>query len=279
MAPASPLTADEIHGVYTPVVTPFRDDETVDDAAYEAALERQLAAGVAGIVVGGTTGEYYAMTIDERRDQLGVAASIVGDRAQLVAGCNTGATRDVITLARHARDLGYRAVMLSAPPISLPSQSQLAAAHRARGRRGWTPDHPRTTTRHARGRVRPRLPRPDRRPLRRHRDQGVEWRLLAVPRPPAPIRRADRDDVRHRRPGVRLSGVGRAELAGRTANVFPAEHVRFVETMASGDHRLGRDCSRRSCRSPSTWRRATTTPRSKPVWRTSASTPARFAAP
>lgn len=114
-----------IEGVYTPIVTPFRDDESIDETAFAAAVEVQIASGVAGIVVGGTTGEYYAMSIDERKRQLQFAAEIVAGRAQLVAGCNTGATRDVIELARHAKQHGYDANMLSAPPTSLPSQSQL----------------------------------------------------------------------------------------------------------------------------------------------------------
>ena len=120
------LTPNRIEGVYTPVVTPFHDDESNDEAAFTTVVERQLDAGVAGIVVGGTTGEYHAMSIEERCSQLESASSIVGERAQLIAGCNTGATRDVVALAQHARELGYQAIMLSPPPTSLPSQVQLA---------------------------------------------------------------------------------------------------------------------------------------------------------
>jgi 4-hydroxy-tetrahydrodipicolinate synthase len=241
MAPASPLTADEIHGVYTPVVTPFRDDETIDETAYEAVLERQLAAGVTGIVVGGTTGEYYAMSIEERRDQLTVAASIIGDRAQLVAGCNTGATRDVIALARHARELGYRAAMLSPPPISLPSQHQLAEHIALAAGEGGLPiilyNYP------ARSGVEFGLDcldliadRPD--VIAIKESSGDFSRFLALQR-----RYAGRIEVMCGTDDQAFDylvwGV-RSWLAG-TANVFPTEHVRFVETMAGGDHRLGRE--------------------------------------
>jgi 4-hydroxy-tetrahydrodipicolinate synthase len=116
-----------IKGVYTPIITPFHADESVDETAYIAVIEQQIQAGVSGLVIGGTTGEYYAMSIDERMHQLRFAAKTVGGRVQMVAGCNTGATRDVIALAQHAKALGYEAIMLSAPPTSLPSQDQLAA--------------------------------------------------------------------------------------------------------------------------------------------------------
>ena len=116
-----------IEGVYTPIITPFLADESVAEAAYVDVIEHQIAAGVAGIVVGGTTGEYYAMTMEERSRQFEFARDIIAGRVQIVAGCNTGATRDVIALAQRAAALGYDAVMLSAPPTSLPSQAQLAA--------------------------------------------------------------------------------------------------------------------------------------------------------
>ena len=114
-------------GVYVPVVTPFNADETVDEASFGAAVEFLLEAGVAGIVVGGTTGEYYAMGIDERLAQFELGAKLISGKAQLVAGCNTGATRDVIALAQHAKGHGYDSIMLSPPPTSLPKQAELAA--------------------------------------------------------------------------------------------------------------------------------------------------------
>ncbi|HEY4334155.1 MAG TPA: dihydrodipicolinate synthase family protein [Ilumatobacteraceae bacterium] len=117
----------KIEGVYVPVVTPFHADESVDEAGFAGAVEFLLDAGVAGVIVGGTTGEYYAMGLDERLAQLELGAKLINSRAQLIAGCNSGATRDVITLANHAKGHGYEAIMLSAPHTSLPRQHELAA--------------------------------------------------------------------------------------------------------------------------------------------------------
>jgi 4-hydroxy-tetrahydrodipicolinate synthase len=52
-------------------------------------------------------------------------------RAQLVAGCNAGSTRDAIMYAERSRDLGYDAIMLAAPYTSLPTQRELAAHYEA----------------------------------------------------------------------------------------------------------------------------------------------------
>ena len=230
-----------IEGVYTPVVTPFLDDESIDEAAYAVVIERHLAAGVAGsIVVGGTTGEYYAMSIDERRRQLELGAEIVGKRAQLVAGCNTGATRDVIALTQHAAAIGYDAVMLAAPATSLPSQSQLAAHITACADGGGLPvilyNYP------ARAGV----------------EMGFECLDEVVDHPGViAIKESSGDFSRfiamlHRYDGRievmcgtddqafdYLAWGVRSWLAG-PANVLPEQHVQFVGTMLAGDHELGR---------------------------------------
>lgn len=229
-----------IEGVYAPVVTPFHDDETVDEPSFVAAIEALIAAGVAGIVVGGTTGEYYAMTTDERTRQLAVAAEIVDHRVQLVAGCNSGATRDVIALARHAGGLGCDAVMLAAPPTSLPSQQQLAAHIRAAADEGGLPvilyNYPARS--------------------------GVEFGfecldLLADVPGVIAIKESSGDFSRFLALRSRFAsrievicgsddqafdyvawGV-RSWLAG-TANVLPRQHVEFVRAMLAGEVELGR---------------------------------------
>jgi 4-hydroxy-tetrahydrodipicolinate synthase len=90
-----------------------------------------LDGGVAGVVSCGTTGEYYAMSSDERKNVMARTREVVGSRAHLVAGCNAGSTREAISLAQSAAGMGYDAIMLAAPPTSLPSQRELAAHYRA----------------------------------------------------------------------------------------------------------------------------------------------------
>jgi 4-hydroxy-tetrahydrodipicolinate synthase len=238
--PSSLLTSDRIEGVYTPIVTPFRDDESIDDAAFVAVLERQLDAGVAGIVVGGTTGEYYAMSLEERRSQLEAASSIVGDRAQLIAGCNTGATRDVVALARHARELGYQAIMLSPPPTSLPSQTQLAEHIELSAIDGGLPvvlyNYPARSGVEFGFECLDRLA--DRSDVIAIKESSGDFsRFMAIQR-----RYAGRIEVMcgtdDQAFDYMMWGV-RSWLAG-PANVLPVEHVGFVETMLRGDHELGR---------------------------------------
>jgi 4-hydroxy-tetrahydrodipicolinate synthase len=117
----------KIEGVYVPVVTPFDANDAVNYDNLTKVIDRCIGAGVAGIVSCGTTGEYYAMTVDERVKVMQHTAAVAKGRAQLVAGCNAGSTKDAIALGVVAREAGYDAVMLAAPPTSLPQQHELAA--------------------------------------------------------------------------------------------------------------------------------------------------------
>jgi 4-hydroxy-tetrahydrodipicolinate synthase len=121
----------ELEGVYTPVVAPMHANGDLDLDGFAKVIEFCLAGGVRGLVANGTTGEYYALSADERR-QLTVHAKDVADgRAQLIAGCNAGSTREVIGYGLHAREVGYEALMLAAPYTSLPTQRELAAHYAA----------------------------------------------------------------------------------------------------------------------------------------------------
>ncbi len=117
----------KLEGVYVPVVTPFDANEGLDLSTLTKVIDFVLDGGVRGVVSCGTTGEYYAMSSDEREQVMAHTRDVVGTRAQLVAGCNAGSTREAIRLADVAIGMGYDAIMLAAPPTSLPTQRELAA--------------------------------------------------------------------------------------------------------------------------------------------------------
>ena len=114
-------------GVYTPIVAPMHPNGDLDLDGYAKVIEFCLAGGVRGLVTNGTTGEYYALSEDERNQLTVHAKTVAAGRAQLVAGCNAGSTRDVVKYGLFAKDLGYDALMLAAPYTSLPTQRELAA--------------------------------------------------------------------------------------------------------------------------------------------------------
>ncbi|MDH3694275.1 MAG: 4-hydroxy-tetrahydrodipicolinate synthase [Gammaproteobacteria bacterium] len=114
-----------LRGVYTPIVTPFDNNDNVDYAVLELVIDHVLDGGVAGVIPCGTTGEYYALNTEERTEVMRFVQKTVGDRAELIAGTNGTATRDIISFNKLAKDLGYKAVMLAPPFYSLPTQEEL----------------------------------------------------------------------------------------------------------------------------------------------------------
>jgi 4-hydroxy-tetrahydrodipicolinate synthase len=116
----------KFEGILTVTLTPFDGDGAVDFDAYERLIEHVLDKGVHTVIPCGTTGEYYALSGDERRQIMTFVAERVDGRAKLLAGTNATTTNEVIDLSRFAREAGYEGVMLAAPYYSLPTPEELA---------------------------------------------------------------------------------------------------------------------------------------------------------
>ncbi len=121
----------KMQGIIPALVTPFDSRGDIDLTTLEKLLEFQLAKGAHGFVPLGTTGEYYAMSTDERTSVLRAVKEVVSDRAVLIAGTNAACTRDVIANTATAKKLGYDTVLLAPPYYALPTQKELIAHYQA----------------------------------------------------------------------------------------------------------------------------------------------------
>jgi len=113
-------------GIYTPVITPYREDMTIDFEALEAIVDHLIAAGVHGIISGGSTGEYYAQSLDERIECARFLRQRTEGRVPFMVG--TGAIRqaDSIAVAKAARDMGADALLIGSPPYAVPTERENA---------------------------------------------------------------------------------------------------------------------------------------------------------
>jgi 4-hydroxy-tetrahydrodipicolinate synthase len=112
-------------GTYTALVTPFRDDESIDWGALDALVEAQIAGGVAGIVPCGTTGESPTVNHEDHLAIIARTVKRVAKRVQVVAGCGSNSTAEAIHLSREAQRSGVDAVMIVVPYYNRPSQDGL----------------------------------------------------------------------------------------------------------------------------------------------------------
>ena len=116
----------KFEGIYTPIITPHDADGNIDHDAFGAMVDHLIASGVHGIISGGSTGEYYAQTVEERLDLMRLAKDRIAGRVPLIVG--TGAIRqaDSLTIAEAAAKAGADALLVGSPPYSVPTERENA---------------------------------------------------------------------------------------------------------------------------------------------------------
>lgn len=115
----------EIVGSLCAIVTPYAADGTLDLAAFQRLLKRQLDAGTQGIVVAGSTGEAHMLDEREYERLLACAVECVAGRVPVVAGSGEAGTAKTIAATRRARALGADAALVVAPYYVRPTQDGL----------------------------------------------------------------------------------------------------------------------------------------------------------
>ena len=120
------MTAPLFKGVITALITPLRDGK-VDEAAFATLLERQIAAGVHGVVPMGTTGESASLHLDEHKRVVELCVSIAAGRVRVIAGAGSSATDKAVELVRHAKTIGADGALVVTPYYNRPSQTGMAA--------------------------------------------------------------------------------------------------------------------------------------------------------
>ena len=119
------MTAPLFKGVITALITPLRDGK-VDEAAFAQLLERQIAAGIHGVVPMGTTGESASLSLDEHKRVVELCVQVAAGRTRVIAGAGASATEKSIELARFAKSVGADAALIVTPYYNRPSQAGLA---------------------------------------------------------------------------------------------------------------------------------------------------------
>jgi 4-hydroxy-tetrahydrodipicolinate synthase len=117
-------------GVMPALVTPFREG-AVDEQAFVALVERQIAGGVHGLVPVGTTGETATLSHDEHRRVVELCVATAAGRVPIIAGAGSNSTAEAIELVRHAKTVGAHAALVVTPYYNRPSQEGLYAHYAA----------------------------------------------------------------------------------------------------------------------------------------------------
>lgn len=116
----------QFNGIYTPIVTPYRDDGTVHWDALADVVDFLLAAGVHGVISGGSTGENYTQTVAERVALAQFVQARINRRCPFVVGTGAMLTDESLVLATAAREMKADAILLASPPYAVPTDRENA---------------------------------------------------------------------------------------------------------------------------------------------------------
>jgi len=114
-------------GIYTPIVTPHRVDFSIDHDRFAEIAEHLITSGVHGLVLAGTTGEYYAQAPEERVELMALAKEVIKGRVPLIVGTGAIRTEESIAYAEEAKEIGADGIMISTPPYATPTGQENAA--------------------------------------------------------------------------------------------------------------------------------------------------------
>ena len=101
-----------LHGAISAIVTPFTADAaTVDERALRDLVDRTVAAGADGIIACGGTGEFIALSTEERREVVRIVTEQAGGRIPVIAQTGGLSTREAIAHGEDAASVGADALM------------------------------------------------------------------------------------------------------------------------------------------------------------------------
>ncbi len=113
-------------GIYTPIITAHDTDGNIDLKGFEQQVNFLVEAGVHGIISGGSTGEYYAQTIDERQQLAHLASKVIDGRVPLIVGTGAIQLKDSQAMAATAAEIGAEAILVGSPPYAVPTERENA---------------------------------------------------------------------------------------------------------------------------------------------------------
>jgi 4-hydroxy-tetrahydrodipicolinate synthase len=114
-------------GTFVVMVTPFNRNGSLDTAGARALADLLIGEGADGLVVAGSTGEWFTMTLDEKARLFQAVSEGTDGRVPILAGVSALATADSLMLLDAARDAGHAGALVLPPPYVLPTQREVDA--------------------------------------------------------------------------------------------------------------------------------------------------------
>jgi 4-hydroxy-tetrahydrodipicolinate synthase len=112
-------------GSMVALITPMRQDGSVDGKAFQELVEWQIAEGTEGLIPVGTTGESPTLSHDEHKQVVEMCVEAARGRVPVIAGAGSNSTAEAIDFAQHAKRAGADATLVVTPYYNKPTQEGL----------------------------------------------------------------------------------------------------------------------------------------------------------
>ncbi|MBW2975615.1 4-hydroxy-tetrahydrodipicolinate synthase [Candidatus Woesearchaeota archaeon] len=112
-------------GVFTAIITPFKEDGSVDEECLKRLIDFNIENGISGIVPCGTTGESPTLSHDEHDRVIELTVQHVNKRVPVIAGTGSNSTAEAIRLTKHAEEAGADGCLVVNPYYNKPTQEGL----------------------------------------------------------------------------------------------------------------------------------------------------------
>ncbi|GER20428.1 4-hydroxy-tetrahydrodipicolinate synthase [Variovorax boronicumulans] len=231
------MNLSKFHGVVPAMATPFTADHRLDEARVGELIDSYIRAGVHGISVAGSQGEFFALERDEHIRLLELSMRAIDGRVPLYAGTGGATTRDAIALTQAAEALGADLALVITPYFVQPTQDELVAHYTAVARATTLPvmlynNPPRTAVNVLPATLARCMQAADN--IVGMKDSGgdltqsIEY-LLTAPRPALLF--SGRDTI-----ALSMMFHGAQGTISPAANVFPELMVRMYDALRAGRH-------------------------------------------
>ena len=231
------MNLSKFHGVVPAMATPFTADHRLDEARVGELIDSYIRAGVHGISIAGSQGEFFALDTDEHIRLLELSMRAIDGRVPLYAGTGGATTRDAIALTQAAEALGADLALVITPYFVQPTQDELVAHYTAVARATKLPvmlynNPPRTAVNVLPATLARCMQAADN--IVGMKDSGgdltqsIEY-LLTAPRPALLF--SGRDTI-----ALSMMFHGAQGTISPAANVFPELMVRMYDALRAGRH-------------------------------------------
>ncbi len=110
-------------GIYPALLTPFTDNDEIDYSMFQRNLDAQIAAGVSGIIIGGSLGEASTLTREEKSEFLIYCVKSVNGKIPVIINIAEQSTKVAVEMAKEAEKLGADGLMLL-PPLKYKADDE-----------------------------------------------------------------------------------------------------------------------------------------------------------